>query len=157
VTNNTGAPLTLNAITLALPSPPFSITSIKPALPATVANRKSLKLNIKIQKDEGTTTETVNAPFVNLSLSCGNTLPAGTSNKSRAERSERAERHSIRLEFFDLRGRKLLDQERTEDPWLLLQTHHMRLANGVYLYVVSARAADGKVVRSEVRKLVIQR
>jgi hypothetical protein len=67
---------------------------------------------------------------------------------------------AVRVEVFDLRGSKVFDSGeamgnsilwRTEDAW------HRRLAQGIYLYVVSVRGIDGKVIRSEVRILALLR
>jgi len=41
--------------------------------------------------------------------------------------------------------------------WNLLNTQGQRVANGVYLYVVTVRGYDGKLVRSEVKKMVLLR
>ncbi|MBI3459502.1 hypothetical protein HY009_01005, partial [Candidatus Acetothermia bacterium] len=55
----------------------------------------------------------------------------------------------VRIAIFDLSGRKLLD-EMSAGEWSPADTVGKRLANGVYLYVVSVRDRDGKFMQSEV-------
>lgn len=64
----------------------------------------------------------------------------------------------LKLEIFDLRGRKLLEQEAAGASLVFhaLDPKGQPLANGVYLYVVTVRG-DGKVMRREARKLVLLR
>ena len=63
------------------------------------------------------------------------------------------------IEVFDLAGRKVLAQSAQGDQlqMKLLSTDGRPLANGVYLYVVTIKGVDGRVVRTEVRKLVVLR
>jgi hypothetical protein len=65
----------------------------------------------------------------------------------------------LELEVFDLAGRRLF-QQRTAGNRLAFQgldSAGRTLANGVYLYVVTARGYDGRMIRSEVKKLVVLR
>ncbi len=65
----------------------------------------------------------------------------------------------LQLEVFDLTGRRV-SLQKTADRRLLYwgQDHHgRRLANGVYLYVVTVLTEDGRRFRTEVRKLLLQR
>jgi hypothetical protein len=41
--------------------------------------------------------------------------------------------------------------------WLLLSEKGDRLASGVYLYLVSVKSADGTMLRTQVKKLLIHR
>jgi Ca2+-binding RTX toxin-like protein len=65
----------------------------------------------------------------------------------------------MRLQIFTLTGRKLSEQ--TEKTNYLefegMTQSGIPLANGVYLYTLTAKGSDGKSIKSEVRKLIIQR
>jgi hypothetical protein len=66
---------------------------------------------------------------------------------------------SLVVDIFDLQGRRVAHHtaagRRLE--FLAVDDHGTPLANGVYLYLITARLADGTTVRSEVRKLAIVR
>lgn len=65
----------------------------------------------------------------------------------------------IELEVFNLAGRRVFQQQ-TIGSCLAFQgldNAGRTLANGVYLYIVTARGYDGRAQRSEVRKLVVLR
>jgi len=67
---------------------------------------------------------------------------------------------AMRLEVFDIAGRKLYDSDFVAGnalSWNMLTDNGTRVANGVYLYVVTIRNANGEIVRSEIRKLAILR
>jgi hypothetical protein len=66
---------------------------------------------------------------------------------------------ATQLEVFDLSGRKIFDQQASGVTLQFsgLGSSGERLANGVYLYVVTVKGWDGSIIRSEVRKLVILR
>jgi len=64
---------------------------------------------------------------------------------------------SIDVEVYDLAGRRIFSGE-AEGAWLvwnLRRDNGRPIANGVYLYVVTAGGLNGEVVRSEVQRLVI--
>jgi hypothetical protein len=63
------------------------------------------------------------------------------------------------VEVFSLNGQRLFTQEAlgTRLNWNLNTSDGQQIANGVYLYVVTAYGMDGQAWRSEVRKLVIRR
>jgi hypothetical protein len=65
----------------------------------------------------------------------------------------------VQLQVYDLSGRIVAYQSASGASlrWNGLSSHGQTLANGVYLYVVTVKGYDGKVVNSEVRKLVILR
>jgi hypothetical protein len=66
----------------------------------------------------------------------------------------------IRLEIFGLSGQRIFDSGFTFGStlrWKGLITAGRPVANGVYLYVITARGNDGKVTRSAVRMLIILR
>ncbi|GBC76256.1 hypothetical protein HRbin07_00455 [bacterium HR07] len=66
----------------------------------------------------------------------------------------------VSVQVFNLAGSPVLRsawQKGTELDWLALTDDGRPLANGVYLYVLSARGADGSVIQSRVQKLVILR
>ena len=67
---------------------------------------------------------------------------------------------SLRVEIFDLRGALVFDSGPTRGPtvqWNLSTSRGAPAANGVYLYLVTARAQDGSLVRGEVRKITVLR
>lgn len=67
---------------------------------------------------------------------------------------------TAQIQVFDLSGRLLYDSGFVGGSnlrWEGLTRDGRRVANGVYLYVVTVRTLDGRLLRSEVRKLVILR
>lgn len=66
---------------------------------------------------------------------------------------------SVRLEVFSLSGERVVKQEADGNQLRFepFDANGRPLANGVYLYLVSGQKADGTVVRSDIRKLVILR
>jgi hypothetical protein len=65
---------------------------------------------------------------------------------------------AVRVEIFDLRGHRAFDSGRVANgfAWHGLTAQGQRLANGVYLYVVTVYGAN-EIVRSDIRKLVLLR
>jgi hypothetical protein len=67
---------------------------------------------------------------------------------------------SVKLEVYTLQGRKIFQtawQKSRQLRWNLRTTSGQRAANGVYLYVVSVKDAQGRVVSRIVKKLVVLR
>lgn len=67
---------------------------------------------------------------------------------------------ALRVQVFNLAGRPLYDSGFLAGgalEWDPMNGRCEPLANGVYLYVVTVKAYDGSLIRSEVRKLVILR
>ena len=66
---------------------------------------------------------------------------------------------SVRVQLFDLAGRTVLDEGASGRQLRvrLLDAQGRPLANGVYLYVVEVKGVDGRVIRTDVRKLVVLR
>jgi len=68
--------------------------------------------------------------------------------------------HSAKLEIFDLTGREVYASAHSTGQslrWNLRNNFGERVANGVYLYAITAYGANGMAVRSEVKKLAILR
>lgn len=66
--------------------------------------------------------------------------------------------NQVRVEVFDLAGAKVFDsgfQAGRELSWNLLNNASRPVANGVYLYVVTAQGYGDQVSRSQVHKLVV--
>lgn len=65
----------------------------------------------------------------------------------------------LRVEIFDLDGQRIFAQETagTRLTWTLSAQEGQPVANGVYLYVVTVKGANGETLRSEVKKLVVLR
>ncbi len=63
------------------------------------------------------------------------------------------------LAVYDLSGRLLASQQADGNRLIFqaLAANGQPLANGVYLYTVTVRGADGQTIRTEVRKLVVLR
>ncbi|MBI3660881.1 right-handed parallel beta-helix repeat-containing protein [Candidatus Acetothermia bacterium] len=68
--------------------------------------------------------------------------------------------NALRLEVTDLSGGKIYDSGFVRGEslnWQRVDTKHKPVANGVYLYRLTARHRDGKEVHSELRKLIISK
>jgi len=66
----------------------------------------------------------------------------------------------IQVEIYDLAGKKVFASGTilgNTFEWHLQNNLGEVVANGVYLYIVTARGFDGKLVRSEVKKLIVLR
>jgi len=63
----------------------------------------------------------------------------------------------IQVQVFNLRGVKIFEETVGGNSLSFrpMDRDGNRLSNGIYLYVVTVRSMDGRIVRSEVRKLVI--
>ncbi len=66
---------------------------------------------------------------------------------------------SIGVEIYDLNGRRIFAQEEagTRLIWNLRRSDGERIANGVYLYTITAQGFDGSVIRSDIKKLLLLR
>jgi len=64
---------------------------------------------------------------------------------------------SLRVEIFNLAGRRIFAQEAvgTQLAWDLKTSEGQPVANGVYLYLVTVHDSEGRMLHSEVRKLVV--
>lgn len=64
----------------------------------------------------------------------------------------------INVEIYSLGGEKVYESDWSHGNqlrWNFLNNHQMRMANGVYLYVITVRKLDGSEDRTQVRKLVV--
>ncbi len=67
---------------------------------------------------------------------------------------------SVRLEVFDLSGQRVFSSGPVPGAtykWYLERDDGRPVANGVYLYIIFARTAEGKEIRSSVGKLSVRR
>lgn len=67
---------------------------------------------------------------------------------------------SVRLEIFDLSGRKIFSSGPVPGAtykWHLQRDDGRPVANGIYLYVFFTKTADGKELRSSVGKIAVRR
>jgi PKD repeat protein len=64
---------------------------------------------------------------------------------------------SIQVEIYNLRGLKVFAEEAPGNrlTWHRQDFQGRRLANGVYLYTITVKTHDGRILRSSVRKLLI--
>ncbi|MBI1744240.1 CSLREA domain-containing protein [Candidatus Acetothermia bacterium] len=160
VTNKTGIAQTVDSLD-ALLGEPFTIVSIKPALPRLIKNGQKQNFTVKTQRAAGLSTATATAPFFFTQTSCGLLTPAGLMAPADQLHMQTDEPGvaSLRLQLYDLSGRELVDQSSEGSALSLPVTKDSggALPNGVYLYVVSVRNSQGELIRTEVRKLVISR
>jgi flagellar hook assembly protein FlgD len=66
----------------------------------------------------------------------------------------------MQLQIYDLSGREVFDSGRVPGHALTWKGQNAvgePVANGIYLYVVTAQTLDGRTLKSEVRKVVILR
>jgi len=64
------------------------------------------------------------------------------------------------MAVFNLAGQRVYESGFVPSStlgWNLLNQRGERVANGVYLYVVTAKGFDGVVIRSKAKKLVVLR
>ncbi len=66
---------------------------------------------------------------------------------------------SVEVELFDLTGRQVAKYEAQGQAlsFYAMDKLGRTLANGVYLYTVKVKGYDGKVIRTEIRKLIVKR
>jgi len=66
---------------------------------------------------------------------------------------------SLKLELFNLAGKKVFEGEAQGKSFIFnaLNAQGHPLANGVYFYVLTVRGFDSKIIKSEMRRLVILR
>jgi|GEM_PF-759971 len=64
----------------------------------------------------------------------------------------------LRVEIFDLQGRLVYRSPWASESvlWKLQNQQGQRVARGVYLYIVTVRALDGAMLRSQVQKLLVR-
>jgi hypothetical protein len=150
----------------------LNIVRITPATSVVGPNRtKTWTVQVSGQ---GPFPQTVNKPYLNVTILCppGQALVPTSQQPLELESMGAVQDEnmlmlwangegiaSVQLQLYSLTGRLLVD--RTSEGSVLtmpLTTDNgRRLANGVYLYVVTVRGYDGQIVRSEIRKLVILR
>lgn len=153
----------------------FIVTTI-PELPVTINNRKRQILRITVEGPEEGLPVTLRRPYFDITFTCADgtsdTRPASTVLRALEVRDVTAEavgdilRFSVQgrlisgiaVQIFDLAGR-VVSQADVEGPTVVLKARDRSgqpLAHGVYLYVVTVRGRDGKIVKSELRKLVVK-
>lgn len=67
---------------------------------------------------------------------------------------------SVRLEVFDLSGRKIFSSGPVPGAtykWHLQRDDGRPVANGVYLYIFFTKTTDGKELRSSIGKIAVRR
>lgn len=166
-TNTGGAPITV--LSASESSPNFSIASFKPK---TIKSGKSKKLSVKVLCNAiGVFSPPFGVSFTTSEAGSPTTVPASAvTNVTLLKASLGANEvrfvlngsniESVQVQVFDMTGRKLYTSSFVKDhelSWNLLTDNGRRVANGVYLYVVTVRGFNDEVVRSQVKKLVILR
>ena len=102
--------------------------------------------------------DTLSSPAQSTALQSA--LSAYASHESRAVRfaAQGADVAAVRVEVFSLAGRLVYASDFTDGNvlhWNGLSNTGQPLANGVYLYVLTAKSRNGDVMRTKVHKLVI--
>ena len=174
IKNNTDSTRTVLSIK-PLPGEPFTIERIYPSVPREIKKGRVQIFTIVTQREAGLSAAIALAPYFEISFDCGIVASASTQrllmplHLEGLQTTVRAgQLHiearglgiaSLRLQLFDLRGSLVID--RTHAGYALtipLVTDTGReLANGVYLYVVTVRGFDGRVLRTEIQKIVVMR
>jgi hypothetical protein len=184
VQNHSGGPIIVNEIALdpvKFPAEIYSIAHlnqgirqgqpyIKPGLPQTIMNGRDLVFYVKVEKMAGSGRQRVSAPYVDVSMSCGN-LPIGQRSQEEAlhKSSSSALGSSAKnfdpqtlpmhLELFDLQGRELINLYGESRSALLSAATNANasLANGVYFMIVTIRAKDNdrNVLAREMKKFIV--
>jgi hypothetical protein len=64
----------------------------------------------------------------------------------------------FQLQVFDLSGRPIYtsDWTSTSLTWTLQNSKGQRIAKGVYLYVVTVRSPDGRLISTKIQKLIVK-
>jgi len=174
IINNSGGPITVPASAFTpQPDEVFTIVRVSPTLPRTILNRRRASFSVLTRVAAGQPPVTTVAPYFNINLDCGVVSSAGVkltplelegvqaemyNNQLRVE-AYGAGISSMQVEFFDLAGRPVMEQESKGNVLVIaLPTGATGkpLAKGVYLYVVTVKGYDGSIQRSEVRKLVLR-
>ncbi|MCS7197318.1 MAG: S8 family serine peptidase [Candidatus Bipolaricaulota bacterium] len=153
----------------------FTVVRTGPRLPLTIRPGRSQVLTVQTRGPAtGPFPVTATSPYFTLVLDCGVVTTAGEPRLLGPLQLEpvhvevrsgyvQLSAHgvgieSVRLQLFDLSGRTVLDHQNRETSLAvpLVNEEGRRLANGVYLYVVTLHGRDGTVWRSEVRKLIVR-
>ncbi|MEM4409629.1 MAG: hypothetical protein QXI19_12895, partial [Candidatus Caldarchaeum sp.] len=66
---------------------------------------------------------------------------------------------AMKINIFSLSSQPVFHTDWVDNDfeWNLLNDRGQRLANGVYLYVITYRKDDGTIIKREVKKLVVLR
>lgn len=179
--NSTGT-ATLNAI-VAVAGKNLSVDSVKmgktrllPPFNVNLPPKSQQTFTIRLRSS---VTQTVNAPFVEVSGLCNSFsfnvpvnsalhfIPAVRWNVEQLGVRVQMDQivaivqglsvQNLQLQIFDTNGHAVIDQTIKGNSLALptIAKNGQRLANGVYLAIVTVLGNDGKVVRSEVKKLLI--
>ncbi|MBI3659395.1 DUF11 domain-containing protein [Candidatus Acetothermia bacterium] len=158
---------------------PFSVKSIaSPRLPVAIAPGGKKRFTLNAERAAGLSSMSVDPlDYLVVAMDCSSTqnptqtpmpLPVRRSPKEAVLRYEVGQLQvefravnikSARLELFSTDGHKLLDRTSEKLTMALpaVAESGAPLPNGVYLYVITMQATDGKILRSEVKKFVLKR
>lgn len=174
IKNNTDATRTVLSIK-PLPGEPFTIERVYPSVPREIKKGRVQVFTIVTQREAGLSAATAIAPYFEINFDCGIVASASTQRllvPLRVEGLQTTVRagqlhveaqgigiESLRLQLFDLRGSLVIDRTRAGHALTipLVTDTGRELANGVYLYVVTVRGFDGRVIRTEIQKIVVLR
>jgi len=178
IKNNSEAARTVLSIK-PLPGEPFTIERIYPSVPREIKKGRVQIFTIVTQREAGLSAATAIAPYFEIGFDCGRVASASTQLVPlRIEGLQTIVRAgqlyieaqgmgiaSLRLQLFDLRGRLLIDRTNAGRAMTipLVTDRGKELANGVYLSLVTVQALvtvqgfDGRVLRTEIQKIVIIR
>jgi hypothetical protein len=171
ITNNSRESVRILAISPQADEP-FTISKITPPLPVSIGPKTRKVFRVDTQRLARATAVT---PYFNINVSCGVLTDASEPrllvplapgdvrlqwlNNQLYLVGGSGSIKSLRLELFDLSGRRLVDRTITGDQLVLpaVTDKGKLLANGVYLYILTVSGEQGQLIRTEIRKLVIMR
>ncbi|MCS7274915.1 MAG: hypothetical protein NZ610_05905 [Candidatus Bipolaricaulota bacterium] len=138
-------------------APPFGVIDSRDATAiAEIAQGYRLRCPVEPRTAE-TALRSLESVFVPLSVQ---RFVAASFRRAVRFRAEGQGIHQISVKIFDLSGKTVFASDwrlGSELEWRGLTSDGRRVANGVYLYLVFVRGADGALVRSHLQKLVILR
>ncbi len=157
VQNLSGADITVASIVTQTNS--YTIHQISPPAPRVVKAGRSRSFNIRVR---GNAIGTVTAPFFEVTIQCGagfavvqaSDMSASLEQNVSIVKSDGSLISSTKIELFSLSGQYILSRQGAGGA--LEASVLERVANGVYLTVVTTHSADGSVVNREVRKLIVK-
>jgi hypothetical protein len=158
VQNLSGSDITVASIVTQTNS--YKIHQISPPAPRLVKAGKSRSFNIRVRGD---VIGTFSAPFFEVTIQCGAgfaVVQAAEENSSLGEeitivKADTRFTGSTQIELFSLSGQSVILSQ-GDTVGALDASALERVANGVYLTVVTTLGVDGAVLSREVRKLIVK-
>jgi len=153
------------------PDERFAIVRTGPRLPITIRAGRSRVVTVQTRGPAtGPFPVVATSPYFTLTLDCG-VVTTASEPRQLMEQFHAAVRsgyvqveargvdiESVQVQLFDLNGRMVLDRTSQGSVFTapLVNEKGQRLAQGVYLYIVTLYGRDGTIWHSEVRKLLVR-